>query len=143
MQIAETKFDDDPAQARRGKGLSVALWTTQIVLAALFLFSGAMKFITPAAQMSKQTTLPLSFIYFIGVCEMLGGVGLILPALLRILPVLTPLAASGLVIIMLGATYVSRSMGWTAIIPFVIGLIAAFIAYGRFRLRPIQPRLQS
>lgn len=79
---------------------------------------------------------------FIGVCEVLGGIGLILPSLLRIRPGLTPLAATGLVIIMIGAIVVTIQGGdvLTAAIPLVVGILAAFVAYGRWRLAPQSAR---
>ena len=79
---------------------------------------------------------------FIGVAEMLGGLGLILPGLLRIRQGLTPLAAAGLVIIMIGAvviTLVGRELTG-ALISLVVGLLAAFVAYGRWRLAPLSAR---
>jgi hypothetical protein len=81
-----------------------------------------------------------SFLHFIGVCEILGGIGLVLPSLLRIKPGLTPLAAACLVIIMIGATTITimTGMGATALIPFVTGLLVVFIAYGRWRLAPLK-----
>jgi hypothetical protein len=87
--------------------------------------------------------LPILFLRFIGLAELLGGIGLILPGLLRIKPGLTPLAAAGLVIIMIGAvvvTLMGSGGAGLAVIPAVVGLLAAFIAYGRSRLAPIQPR---
>lgn len=126
---------------RTGKGLAIALWAAQILLAALFLFAGVMKFVMPVEEMTKNTSLPGPFFHFIGSMEVLGGIGLVLPSLLRIAPVLTPVAACGLVIIMAGATVTSLPMGWVAVLPFVVGILAAFIAYGRFKLLPIQPRL--
>ena len=126
-----------------GKPVVVALWTTQILLAALFLFAGVMKFVMPVEEMTKNSSLPGSFFHFIGVMEVLGGIGLVLPAVLRILPLLTPVAACGLVIIMAGATVTSLPLGWIALLPLFVGILATFVAYGRFRLRPIQPRLDA
>jgi len=120
--------------------MTKALWTIQILLAALFLFSGAAKFVMPAEEMTKgmPAWMSISFVYFIGVCEVLGALGLILPGLLRIKPGLTPLAAAGLVVIMIGAVVVSLPMGLVmALLPFVTGLLAAFVAYGRWRLAPV------
>jgi len=119
--------------------MNYVLWTIQVLLAALFLFAGVMKFVMPVAEMTKQMPLPASFLWFIGAAEILGGIGLILPSLLRIRPVLTPLAATGLVIIMIGATIVSAKIGGVtaALFPFVVGLLLAFVAYGRRRLWPI------
>src|SRR5688572_18038366 len=84
----------------------VTLWIIQGLLALLFLFAGSMKLITPLEVMMEQMTVPLPgwFLQFIGVCEVLGALGLVLPGLLRMRPVLTPLAGAGLVLIMLGAT---------------------------------------
>lgn len=138
MGTGATNFDRNDVPATRGKGLSIVLWILQALLAALFLFAGAMKFIMPVAQSTKGTSFSGGFIHFIGVCEVLGGIGLVLPALLRILPVLTPVAACGLAIIMVGATYVSLPMGATAAIPAFFGVLLVFVAYGRLKLRPIK-----
>ena len=117
------------------------LWVLQILLAALFLFSGAAKFFTPAEQMTQGMPgwMSIAFLHFIGVCEMLGGIGLILPGLLHIKPGLTPLAAACLTIIVIGATVVTVMAGMmaTALIPLVTSVLAAFVAYGRWRLAPL------
>ena len=120
--------------------MNIGLWILQGLLALLFMFAGVAKFVMPAAQMMKGNPLPLWFFYFIGVAEILGAIGLILPSALRIRPSLTPLAACGLVIIMSGATVISLQMGQPAFAPAVIGLVCAFIAYGRWRALPIAPR---
>ena len=91
--------------------MSRALWIVQGLLAALFLFAGVMKLVLPLDQMTGTVPLPGAFLRFIGVVEVLGAVGLILPSLLRIRPGLTPLAAGGLVIIMIGAVWITRG-GW-------------------------------
>ena len=116
-----------------------ALWVVQILLAAVFLLAGVMKLVLPLEKMAGPVELPGWFLRFIGVAETLGGIGLILPAVLRIKPGLTPLAAAGLVIIMIGAVAITLpSMGvGPALIPLVVGLLAAFIAYGRWRLAPL------
>ena len=115
--------------------MNKALWFAQGVLAALFLFSGGIKLVLPLEQLAGPVPLPGPFLRFIGVCEVLGALGLILPGLLRIRPSLTPLAAAGLVIIMIGATVVTLIGGdiATSAIPVLVGLLAAFIAYGRWR----------
>jgi len=125
--------------------LGVTLWTVQTLLALLFLFAGSMKFIMPVAEMTKQIPFSGTFLHFIGLCEIAGALGLVLPSLLRIRPVLTPIAAAGLVIIMTGATVVTLSLGPAApaTMPFVIGLLAAFVAYGRGRLAPISARVHA
>jgi len=116
-----------------------ALWIVQFLLAFLFLFSGVMKFVMPVDEMLQGMPEALAsgaFIHFIGVCEILGGIGLVLPALLRIKPGLTPLAAACLVIIMIGAVIVSLPQGPVAAIPLVTGLLAGFVAFGRWKLAP-------
>jgi uncharacterized membrane protein len=116
------------------------LWTAQALAAVLFLFAGAMKFILPAEKLQQgPIVFSLAFMYFIGVCECLGAVGLVVPALTRIRAELTPLAAAGLTIIMIGATTVSiLAMGVVAgAFPAVVGLVTAAIAYGRTRLVPL------
>jgi len=112
-----------------------ALWIVQGLLAALFLSAGVMKLILPLEKMTGPVELPGPFLRFIGVAEVLGALGLILPGLLRIRPGLTPLAAAGLVVIMLGATVITLVGGEVvlALIPLVVGLLAAFAAYGRWR----------
>jgi uncharacterized membrane protein YphA (DoxX/SURF4 family) len=119
--------------------MNIALWIIQVLLALLFLFAGAMKLIMPIEEMTKQmpVAIPGLFLRFIGVCEVLGGLGLILPGLLRIKTWLTPLAAVSLVILMIGAMAFSFMIGVTAASPaLVTGLLAAFVAYGRWRLTP-------
>ena len=118
--------------------MNVALWIVQSLLAALFLFAGVMKLVVPLEQLAGPVAFPGWFLRFIGVAETLGGLGLILPGLLRIRPGLTPLAAAGLVIIMIGATGIGLKVGdyATALMPLVVGLLAAFVAYGRWRIAP-------
>ena len=108
------------------------LWMVQILLALLFLFAGASKFLMPADEMAKGLPpyLSLGFIYFIGVCEILGGIGLVVPWLTKIKPGLTPLAASLLFIIMIGAVVVSP-FDVKVLIPAVVGLLLLFVAFGR------------
>ncbi|HET7008177.1 MAG TPA: DoxX family protein [Candidatus Binatia bacterium] len=118
--------------------MNIALWIIQGLLAALFLFAGGMKLITPIEDMTRQIAMPGWFLRFIGVAELLGAIGLILPWLLRIRPRLTPLAAAGLTLIMIGAAVLTLIMGdiSTALIPIVTGLLCLFVAYGRWRLTP-------
>ena len=127
---------------------NVELWIVQGLLAALFLFAGGMKLLTPVEVLSAMSPFPGAFIRFIGVCEVLGGVGLILPWALGIRRELTPLAAADLVIIMVGATISTLVVGGgaLALVDVVIGVLAASIVYGRREtfdaLRPTAPRLQ-
>jgi DoxX-like family len=123
---------------RRKSTVSVALWMVQGLLAALFLFAGGAKLVLPLDQMTGPVALPGWFLRFLGVAEVLGALGLVLPGLLRIRTGLTPLAAAGLVIIMIGATVVTLVGGMVgvALMNVVVGLLAAFVAYGRWRLAP-------
>jgi len=120
--------------------MNIALWIVQALLAALFLFAGGMKLVMPIEEMLKQMLLPLPgwFVQFTGIVEVLGAIGLILPWLLRIRPGLTPLAAAGLVIVMIGATAYTLAAGEVASapMPLVVGILCGFVAYGRWRLTP-------
>lgn len=124
--------------------MNILLWIIQILLALLFLFAGGTKFYYTIEDMRRmgppnQILFPGWFIHFIGVCEILGALGLVLPGLLRIKQYLTVLAAIGLTIIMIGAvvvTAMSAGIG-PAIGNVVICLLCAFVAYGRTKLRPL------
>lgn len=123
--------------------MAYALWIIQTLLGLLFLFSGSMKFVMSVAEMTKDTPWMAGwFLHFIGVMEILGGLGLILPSALRIRPGLTPLAAAGLVIIMIGATVITLgTLGiGPAMLPLIVGILCVFVAYGRWRLAPLSPR---
>src|SRR5256885_16233737 len=102
---------------------------------SLFLFAGGAKLPISLDQMAGPVALPGWFLRFLGVAEVLGALGLVLPGLLRIRPGLTPLASAGLVIIMIGATVVTWVGGMVAValINLVVALLAAFVAYGRWR----------
>ena len=116
--------------------MNVALWIGQALLALIFLFAGGMKLFMPIEELTAQMALPGLLVRFIGIVEVLGALGVILPWLLGIWPGLTPLAAAGLVILMIGATVVTLMTGniAMALIPLVVGLLAALVAYGRWRL---------
>ena len=114
---------------------SGVLWVLQVLLAALFLFAGGMKLVSPIAALTQQVALPGPFLRFIGVAEVLGALGLVLPGLLRLRTDLTPIAAAGLVIIMAGAVGVTMAtMGaGQAVVPGVVGVLATGVAVGRWR----------
>jgi len=116
----------------------VLLWGVQLVLALLFMFAGVMKLITPFEVLQAQSaSVSVPLLRFIGVCEVLGALGLVLPGLFRIRQVLTPLAAAGLTIIMAGAVVLTAlddvSM---AAIPLAVGVLTAFVAYARWQRLP-------
>lgn len=124
--------------------MSVILWILQVLLALLFIFAGVMKFVMTVEEMNRQApvVLPGLLLHFIGICEILGGLGLILPSLLRIQPRLTPLAAAGLALITAGATVITlmAPMKVGAAFPFIVCLLCLFVAYGRWRVKPISPK---
>ncbi len=117
-----------------------ALWTAQILVGLLFIFAGVSKFLMPVEKLQQgPVVFPVGFLYFIGICETLGGLGLILPGLTRIATYLTPLAAAGLTIIMIGATTVSI-IGFGIVagtFPAVVGALTIWIAYSRTRVVPL------
>jgi uncharacterized membrane protein YphA (DoxX/SURF4 family) len=119
--------------------MTYALWVLQVLLGLLFIFAGGSKLVMPIEEMTKDIAMPGWFLRGIGVCELLGGLGLILPGLFRIRTGLTPLAAAGLVVIMIGATVITvMTMGvGMALVPFIVGVLAAFVAYARWRVAPL------
>lgn len=134
------------ADFHKPKVLDVILWVAQISLALIFLGAGFAKITKPLNElvttMSFVAHVPPALVRFIGISEFLGGLGLIFPALLRIKPQLTPWAATGLAVIMLLALifhlYLKEfQVIWTNV---MVGAIAAFISWGRFKMIPVQPR---
>ena len=120
-----------------------ALWIVQALLGLFFaLGSGAPKLLLPPEMLPLPIPLPRPFILFIGVAEVLGGLGLILPGLLRIRPGLAPLAAAGLVLVTIGATVYQLAAGQveSALFALAVGLLCVFVAYGRWRLAPHRER---
>lgn len=122
-------------QVRRERMRNVTLWIMQGALALLFLFTGGFKLLVPTTVLQAHLALPLPiwFIRAMGVVEVAGALGLILPQLTRIKPGLTPLAAGGLALEMVGATIATViALGVApALMPLLVGLLAAFVAYGR------------
>lgn len=125
--------------------MNILLWILQILLALLFLFAGITKVVLPTevlTSMGPPNAIHFSgiFLKFIGVVETLGALGLILPGIFRRQQYLTPLAAAGLAIVMIGAV-ITTIMGpgvAMAFSPLVVGLLCAFVAYGRWKLRPLR-----
>ncbi len=123
--------------------MRVALWILQALLAAVFAAHGWM-LVSPPPEllpiMNEQ--LGVGFRLFLGVAEIAGAVGLLLPAMLRRMPWLTPVAAGCLAFVVASATvlHLYRSETSAALTTAVLFLLAAFVAYGRWRLRPIAPR---
>lgn len=116
------------------KNANRTLWTAQIVLAALFLFAGGSKLVMSIEAMQQgPIVLPGAFIRFIGIAEVCGALGLVLPGLVRIRRQLTVVAASGLVAIMIGATVLMAVSGGfaSALFPLLTGVMATGVAVGR------------
>jgi putative oxidoreductase len=126
--------------------LRIALWVAQVGLMLMFLGAGFMKATTPipilAQKLPWASTMPEAIVRFIGISELAGALGLVLPSLTRIRPKLTIYAALGLVTIMVLASVFHLSRGEAAVLPvnIVIGAVAAFIAWGRAKKAPIEPR---
>ncbi|HEY6215281.1 MAG TPA: DoxX family protein [Pyrinomonadaceae bacterium] len=125
--------------------MNILLWIIQALLALMFLMAGGMKLWLPIEVLQtmgppNQILFPGWFMKFIGLCEVLGAFGLILPGVFKRQQYLTALAAIGLTIIMIGAVVVTMmGPGFKfAIQPLVTGLLCAFVAYGRWKVRPLQ-----
>jgi len=122
--------------------LNLALWIVQILLALAFLAHSGLYLTAPASLFTDMVGIDPLFGRFIGAVEMLGALGLVVPAVTRIRPGLVPLAAAGLAIIMVGAVglHLAQGLPAFALAPGVLLLLAAFVAYGRWRLVPLAPR---
>ena len=123
--------------------MNIVLWLLQALLAAQFLYHGWFFLFPPpqfVALLNEQ--FPVWFRLFLGVAEVLAGVGLILPGVTRILPRLTPLAAVGIVIVTLSASvfHFSRGEISSALTTVVLFILAAFVAYMRWRIKPLPAR---
>lgn len=112
---------------------SKTLWTAQGLMAVVFLFAGVSKLVMPAEELTKTSNLAVEFLRFIGACEALGALGLVLPGVLRIGRGLTTVAAAGLVIIMVGAVVLTVAAEGVAVasIPLAVGLVCLYIVRGR------------
>lgn len=129
-------------EQKSSKGLHISLWTAQGILAAALIMAGFMKIISPIEELSKAgmsfvNHYKSSTVRFIGISEILGAVGLILPSLLRIRPLLTPIAAAGIAIIMLLATWFHITHNEPFVATIILFLMAAFVAWGRYKKAPI------
>ena len=122
--------------------MTYLVWTIQALLALVFLLAGGMKLVMPLEMFTPYLALPGVFIRFVGACEVLGALGLVLPGLLKTRRHLTPLAARGLVLIMVGATmFTPPDQLASGLLPVTLGLLAAFVAYSR--TTPQRPPLRT
>jgi len=132
-------------ETKKSKALNVSLWVAQSLLAAMFLIAGITKFTTSIEDQRKMEWakhVSTGLIYFVGMVEVLGAIGLLLPAILKIKPWLTSWAATGVVLVMVLAAALNLSVGDTKpIVPIlIIAAVGIFIAWGRFKKVPIKPR---
>jgi uncharacterized membrane protein YphA (DoxX/SURF4 family) len=118
--------------------MNITLWIIQALLALVFLMAGFMKTFRPikalAEKMPWVTKVPSILVRLLGIAELLGAIGLILPVLTHILPWLTPLAAIGLALIMVGATVfhaLRRELSGTGVTVIIL-ILTVFVAYGRW-----------
>ena len=130
----------------RSRALNIALWVLQVLLAAAYVAHGWMMVSPPAelvALMNAQ--LGVGFRLFLGVAELLAAVGLILPGVTRIRPVLTPLAAAGLMIVMSSATalHIFRGENGSAVSAAVLFVLVTIVAYTRWKVQPIAARKRA
>jgi putative oxidoreductase len=144
MSVAANSIDVNPHAPNRA--LNIALWVAQALLFAAFGMAGFMKATAPIDQLAKNMAWVSRFspstVRFIGVTEVCGALAMLLPSLTRIKPFLTPLAASGLLTIMVLAAGHHVTNGEAKLIPthFILGGLAAFVAWGRWNKAPIAPR---
>ena len=124
--------------------MNIVLWIVQILVALAFLMAGTMKATRPPDKLSARMTWvkamkPQQIVRLIGILEILGAIGLVLPAVTGILPWLTPVAAIGLVLTMIGAViFHTRNGEGSRIAPnIVLLLLAAFVVVGRFAIVPL------
>jgi uncharacterized membrane protein len=128
-----------------GKAMNICLWSVQGLLAAIFGMAGFMKTLTPmedlGASMPWTLDVPVWLVRFIGISELAGAMGLLLPAITRIRPDLTPQAGLSLTTVMLLAMlfHVSRGEFQLLPLPLILGALAFFVAWGRFYKEPIEP----
>lgn len=122
--------------------MHIALWIAQVILAAAFLMAGmtkAFQYEKAKASLPWVQDVPKGLTTLIGSSELLGGLGLLLPMLTGIAPVLTPVAAAALGLVMvLAAIFHSRRREWQAVVFNIVLLsLALFVAYGRFVAVPV------
>jgi hypothetical protein len=126
--------------------MGILLWVAQAILALAFGMAGSMKTTMPIGELVEKMVwpgaVPPGLVRFIGASELTAAIGLILPSATRIKPVLTPIAALGLVAVMTLASVFHASRGEWSVLPFnfTLGALAAFVAWGRFKKAPIAPR---
>lgn len=131
------------------KVLNITLWIAQILLAAFFSIAGYTKATSSVDQLyatiNWSKDVHLTLVRFIGIMELLGCLGLLLPSILRVKPILTPIAAIAFIMLMFSAIIFHIFRGEASDIRMHLGiiLVAAFIAWGRFEKVPILPKTKN
>ena len=123
--------------------MNILLWLVQILLALAFFAHGWMLLFPPASLIdAMNSTMSTGFRLFLGTAEVLAAIGITVPGITRIMPFFVPLAAVGLMIVMVSATvfHIARNEISSAITTFVLLALATFVAYGRWKIKPIVPR---
>lgn len=122
--------------------MNIILWVLQVLLAVAFLAHGWLFLFPPAAMVELMKPIPPAFRIFLGVAEVLAAVGLTLPGITRIMPWLVSCAAAGLMIVMIGATifHTTRGEVSSAITTAILLVVLTFVAYMRWKVKPISPR---
>jgi putative oxidoreductase len=136
----------NPGAKPAGLAIRVAIWVAQLLLIALFGYTGFIKITWPITELARTLVwpgaIPPALVRFIGLCELGASLGLLLPSVTRVLPILSPIAAIGLATIMALAIPFHISRGEANVIPLhlVLGGLAVFVAWGRLKLAPIPAR---
>ena len=144
--MSATHAIDLPDASSAGKPLRIGLWVAQVVVAIVFCMSGFMKLTTPIGELSAMMPwtgqVSAAFVRFIGLVDLAGGIGILLPALTRIQPRLTVLAALCCVVLQILAFAYHASRGETQVLPMNVLLLTlcAFVLWGRSKKAPIAPR---
>jgi len=126
--------------------MKITVWIASSLLAFAFLVAGGGKLLTPAGELQQMAEgVPVALLKLAGAAEVLGAIGLVLPAATRIMPILTPIAATGLVMTMVGATITNLAVGEpaSAFPTIVLGTFAALVAWARFGPVAVEPRINS
>jgi putative oxidoreductase len=122
--------------------MNITLWVLQLLLAVGFFAHGLIFLFPPASLVEAMSPIPVAFRIFLGLAEVLAAIGLTLPGFTRIQPWWIPLAAVGIMIVMISATvfHVSRGETSSAITTVILLVMATFVAYMRWKVNPIPPR---
>lgn len=132
-------------EQKKSKALHISLWVVQVLLALAFGMAGFMKVSMPISELAAKgmgfvNHTSEGLVRFIGTVELLGALGLILPAAIRIKPILTPIAAIGIAVIMLLSIKEHVTQNEPVVANIILLLLAAFVTWGRFKKAPIQSK---